>query len=43
MDKGNNGGIGTLLHDDKIITDSQEIADTMNDFFENAVNDLHIK
>ena len=42
MDKGNEGDIATIVHNEKIINDNQEIADTFNDFFEKAVENLGI-
>ena len=42
MDKGNGNDVTTLVHNGKIINDSQEIADTFNEFFEKAVDGLGI-
>ena len=41
-DKGNENDITTIVHNEKIINDSQEIADTFNEFFEKAVENLGI-
>ena len=42
MDKGNENNVTTLVHNDKIINEIQEIADTFNEFFEKAVDGLGI-
>merc|ERR1712058_50741 len=42
MDKGNESDITTIVHNEKIKIDNQEIADTFNEFFEKAVDNLGI-